>query len=358
MRKHLVLLLFYFAISNCNRLLAQDYTEYFRAIAKAETQILDSNYNDAVETYQRIFSKFNFIFPKDAYIAAQIAAYSNQDESCLQFLIDGFKNGLPLENAVHNPHLLKWSSKPIAQILTAEFIDSLAQYDNNRYDKSYRDTIIAMVKEDQRLRNKNETFLNAVIFDHKLKPRLYKKWMQQAENQSKLILELTKQKGFPSHKTIGTQRVIDYDEFGTSYKSQYATIILFHYDFAYQILESELPLQLKLGNITPKQYALLRDFATRHLLFGEVKDTQYQDYKYFVRWIENDKKVNKEYIENRRKWIEVNLEQINKNRSEIGLIPYEYQEKMKSVQAKYVKNFEVLKTENLPYFDFNYWGWE
>jgi hypothetical protein len=110
-----------------------------------------------------------------------------------------------------------------------------------------------MSKEDQKLRDKSETFLNAVIFNHKLKPKLYERFMKQAEVQSKTILELTKKFGFPSHKTIGTHRKSDHDKFGTNYSSKYAFIILAHYDYAYQLFEDVLPEQLKLGNITPKQ---------------------------------------------------------------------------------------------------------
>jgi hypothetical protein len=337
-------------------LIAQDYLVYFKTIREAEMAIIDGNYENAIGLYNNAFEDFDFIFPKDAYIASQVASYWDDYHSFKKFIIKGIKNGLPIESIKRNPHLFSNFDDFSKEKLNNEYLDSLCQVNTARINKSYRDTIIQMVKEDQRLRDKNETFLNAKIFNHKLRPRLFKKWMKQAEEQSQFILEMTKTHGFPSHKIIGTHRIEDYDKFGTSYKSQYATIILFHYDFAYQLFEEVLPEQLRLGNISPKQVALLRDFATRHLMFGKEEDKLYEDYQYFIRWTHNSNKKNE--IKIRDKWIAGNIETINKEREKIGLVPLDYQNKIKEIQFLYGKNYENLKTEKMAYFDFNYWGWE
>lgn len=339
---------------------SQDYSIYFKSVALAETNLLDSNYNKAIKIYKNTFSKYEFIFPKDAYISAQIASYVGDDSSCFYFLNNGVKNGLPMESVLNNPHLSKWITKQKLKNSAMHLANSLVTI---KYNNTYRDTIISMAKEDQRLRDKNETILNSAIFNHKLKPKLYKKWMNQAEIQTEKILEFTTQFGFPSHKIIGTHRKTDYDKFGTNFSSTYAFIILAHYDFAFQTFEEVLPEQLKMGNITPKQVALLRDFATRNYMYGEVKDTTFRDYKYFIRWIDNNKEriKNKNIeteIENRKNYIKENITKIDDDRKKIGLIPYAYQLKMQKNQSLFNKNREILKIEYFPYFDYNYSGWD
>ncbi|MCG8573607.1 MAG: hypothetical protein MI810_01890 [Flavobacteriales bacterium] len=340
---------------------SQDYLHYFKEVARAEVDILDSNYSQAIKTYDELFRNYDFVFPKDALVAAQVAAFEKDAERCIEFLKIGVKNGLPPSSIMRNPHFYRLSNSTDQNTpdwTETTFFDSLVYLNKQRINQQYRDTIIEMVKEDQYLRDKNETFLNAVIFNHKLKPRLYKKWMAQAHQQAHTVLEFTKEYGFPSHKVIGTHRSEDYSKFGTNYSSSYATIILYHYDFAWQILKEELPEQLKKGNINPKQYALLRDFATRHYLFGKVEDEAYSDYHYFVRWTHNETKLNDEKREDRKQWIEENKTAIDLSRDSIGLLPYDYGIKMRFNQWGFNRNRDSLKTTPLPYFDFNYWGWD
>lgn len=320
--------------------------------------LLDGHYEDAITSYDSLFKNYDYVFPKDAFLAAQLAAHLEKNDQCFSFLKKGIVNGLPINSILNNSHLGRWAESSQGQQLTTNLVDSLYQIYTEKINQGYRTEIVKMTKDDQYLRDKNETFLNAVVFNHKLKPRLYKKWMQQAEDQSRSILQLTKKRGFPSHKIIGTHHQDTYSKFGTNLSSSYATVILFHFDFAWEIFKDELPAQLEQGNITPKQFALIRDFATRNYMMGEVKDPAYQDYEYFIRWTQNKTKVNEESRKERANWIKENKTSIDKSRTAIGLVPYDYGMKKKQMQFDYYDKRAQIKTENLPYFDLNYWGWD
>ena len=332
----------------------QNYIPYFQKTAQAESAILDSNYFHAISIYDSIFINYDFVFPDDTYIAAQLASYLKLNEKCFLYLKKGIQNGLDLESSLQNYHLLNWSKTSEGLMMTGQLIDSLKMINSSRINWELKLKMVEMIKKDQEIRDKSETFLNAMIFNHHLKPRLYKKWKIQSTEFSEEILKLTKLYGFPSHKIIGTNDERLVKKFRTSSMSNYATIILYHNDNSWNLLKDELYTQLEQGNITPKQYALIRDFATRQYVFGGMTDSTLVDFKYFIRWTTNTD--DQKSYDIKQKWIMKNLQTIDSARLEIGLTSYEYQEKKRKMQFAYNKeNTKEIKS-TLACFDFKFFS--
>ena len=83
---------------------------------------------------------------------------------------------------------------------------------------------------------------------------------------------------------------------------------------------------------------------SQHYINDDVKDTTYQDFKYFIRWTLNNKgkikNINTEY-EKKLTWIKENITKIDNYRNEIGLIPYAYQAKMRLNQIKFFLRTDI-----------------
>ncbi len=336
----------------------QNYIPYFKAMAQAETAVSDSNFNDALEIYQNQFYNYTFIFPKDAYIAAQVAIAIKNESLAKYFIYRGISCGIDSGTLTANPHTYRWWMQNRGTYMTVTIYDSLRKINEARINQSLRKQMVELITQDQKLRNRNERYLNAVVFNHKLKPRLFRKWMRQADSQSVQILKLTRQYGFPSHQLIGTNDRNIYRRFGTNMRSTYATVILFHANHAWQYFEKDLPAQLEKGYVTPKQYALLRDFATRHTITGNLKDTGFPDYQYFVRWKSNVMEPDSAYKVQRAIFIKQNMETIDSARASIFLPSYKTGIKIVEMQNAFYEKYWGPKNADCLLFDFCYFEWD
>lgn len=341
-----------------NSLISQNYIPYFKAIAEAETAVSDSNFTAALSIYETQFLAYPFIFPKDAYIAAQVAIATDNYMLAKYFVYRGISCGLDSGTLKANPHTYKWWVNNLGNTISVTIYDSLRKINEARINQTLRMQMVELIRKDQKLRKRNETYLNAVVFNHKLKPRLYRKWMRQADSQSLQILQLTRKHGFPSHQLIGSNDGEIYRRFGTNMRSTYATVILFHANHAWQFFEKDLPAQLEKGNITPKQYALLRDFATRHVITGKLKDSAFIDYKYFIRWKSNVLEPDSIYRVNRANFIQQNMQTIDSARASIYLPSYKTGLKLSAMQSEFYEKYWGTKNANCLLFDFCYFEWD
>ena len=87
-----------FILVNIN-VVAKDYSNYHRAINKAEEYIFVHNKIDSgISLYNKIFKEFDFVYAGDCLIAIQIALYANNEKAFLNFTEKAFQNGLMLRN--------------------------------------------------------------------------------------------------------------------------------------------------------------------------------------------------------------------------------------------------------------------
>lgn len=92
-----VLSLFFILLSTT--IYAKDYSDYHRAINKAEEHIfIHSKIDSGINLYSKIFKEFDFVYAGDCLIAIQIALYANNEKAFLNFTEKAFQNGLMLRN--------------------------------------------------------------------------------------------------------------------------------------------------------------------------------------------------------------------------------------------------------------------
>jgi hypothetical protein len=78
---------------------AKDYSDYHRAINKAEEYIfVRSKIDSGLNLYSKIFKEFDFVYAGDCLIAMQMALYANNEKAFLNFTEKAFQNGLMLRN--------------------------------------------------------------------------------------------------------------------------------------------------------------------------------------------------------------------------------------------------------------------
>jgi hypothetical protein len=338
----------------------QNYISYHKSVALAQHNIAEQNYELAINIFDTIFRRYDFVFPRDCFIAAEVASYCRKDSIAFAFLKKGVRYGIHLDAIKSNPHLNRLQiNKELWEAFCNEYPTLRTEY-NRELDWDLKCELINMFKEDQLLRDRHETWLN-IKFHYKW--NLYKKWFTHSQVCTQRIKQIIEIYGFPSYSITGTVNSSfdsHFDNFRIS--SNEALIILYHYDFAYIELKDILFKEVERGNISAKEFALLRDFSTRFYIFGVVKDSTYKDYQYFVRWFSNNKKLHltkPSEIEKRKKEIESKIAIINADRSKIGLGTYEDQLKIKSIQDKfeiyYNQWYSKEQKEFKPYFDFFYY---
>lgn len=350
----LLRLIMLFLTFSMNRVLCQVTLDYHMHTSEALCLMLDSNYEESLNLYSEVILNNKNAIPKDCFIASQLAAFLRKDSLCNTLLERGLIYGMPKNEIALNPHL---SAQQVRFPLDESRMDSLIYLYQNSIDTVYKKEIIRMYQRDQVLRNKNETFFNALLFNHKLKPKLWKDWNELSEDNVDRLHQLISEKGFPSEFTIGTNDgLLDSSNY-SSLGSDYAMIMIAHYDSSWHVLKDLLWTSLRNGTISPKQFALTRDFATRSYMNDKKTNNSYSDYKYFIRWTHNSNRLNKKILRARYTWIEEHTEEINKSRKEIGLPTIECQNKAKSMDSRFRSRQDKTDISNSPLFDLRYWEW-
>src|ERR1044072_7915795 len=114
-----------------------NYLEYYRAISAAEEAIVNNQYSEALRLYESTFSRFEYSNPIDCYVAAQIASYVDDSQSCIALLRRGISFGLPINTIAGNPHIAAYiGSSPLSQ----ETTDSCWKVYERRIDRKARVT--------------------------------------------------------------------------------------------------------------------------------------------------------------------------------------------------------------------------
>jgi hypothetical protein len=178
---------------------AKDYTDYHKAIIKAERQIFVSNQIDSgLNTYMQVFKEFDFVFLHDCVIALQIAEYAN-NEKAFKIIIDkAIKNGLTKS---HLPEKSFLKTHTIF-IKNSEWIDALLTKNRLQYLKRLDTTAVkrlySLFEYDQSQKNylKPEYGNESVTGNSRRYGPIIKDLVQQ-------LKELIAQKGWLSDKLVG-----------------------------------------------------------------------------------------------------------------------------------------------------------
>jgi len=260
MKKILILILSLLSVEGYAQ---SNYIEYHKKARFIDSLIIDSCYKEAILSYNKLFSNYDFIFAEDCFRAIQTATYIKDTINAFQFLDKGIKQGITMQ-----------------RILKDSVLIDLKKYHKSwsNFEKKYcnlRETYLASINSELRL-NINKLYnLDQKYRDkHELhpwnflwRPLIWNKWKKITKSivENELI-PLIEQYGFPGEKLIGLDEASFHNkQKNDAINSYYAFIILIHY---YSIprpssLNSILLREIKKGNISPKQYASIIDFQAQ-----------------------------------------------------------------------------------------------
>jgi hypothetical protein len=277
--------LFIIILFSANELFARDYTDYHKAINKAEGYIfLQNKIDSGLILYDKIFAEFDFVYAGDCITAMQMALYNNNEEAFLSFTKKAFQNGLMLRN-FKKIYYIKKHALYLKDTLRFE-----ALYRNNRSHYLKRiDT--AVLKKMYYLKVDDQLNKNGLKNIKESRESYEKRYKPILTNVVKRLNEIVSDKGIPLDRIIGIdQKDImkelklscpDLEEFYWKNKNSSSTFIsldqfqiqewlLFsHFYFPIMIHSQNIMRkfddsagflkQLRLGNIHPKDIAFFYD---------------------------------------------------------------------------------------------------
>ena len=249
----------------------EQYIEYHKNCRLAEQHFIEQDTIQCLNTYTKVFSDFELLFPRDCFMAAQIAHKMKHDSLAVQFICKGIPFGLSPEFFSND------SSKTIAsnmyQLSKTKYWkkiellqDSLTILYNKSINWNLKTEIMNMVKVDQDWRGKNNKW-----FNRNFRKGLEKKFQIVNNKHMTYLDSIFKTLGYPGSWLIGIGDSLLYDEttyaaFNNSNLNESTNIILFHNDSAYVKHGDFLLTEINKGHIHPRTYAMIRDFRDRHLV--------------------------------------------------------------------------------------------
>ncbi len=281
-------IIFFLFLSFAKPSFAKNYTDYHKAINKAEEAIFVKNkIAEGLKIYAETFAAFDFVYAGDCRIALQIALYHNDEKAFLSFTKKAFENGLMLRNFrkmyfVKRQPIYQKDSLQIEALYKTARPHYLARIDTTSLKKMY-----LLFVDDQLVKNRlkypDGRYESERDYQKRYRP-LIAKTMAEIQN-------IINEKGFLGDKLLGLgQRDImrelklnapDMEEYWwrnknradcSIYENQFQIEeyslcnhlifpILIHYDHFLDIYKEDfVRKQIALGNVNPKDFAYLSDF--------------------------------------------------------------------------------------------------
>jgi hypothetical protein len=297
----------------------QDYISYHQRVIIAEQAILDSNYAEAVDIYDSLFNRYDFVFANDCYTATQTAIVDKQFDKAFSFIGRGFKQGLKIEIIDEDSILVELKNHSQWEEMVNKY-DSLRNIYINNVDWNLRACIDSLNDLDQKLRDKHELHPWNFLW----RPFIWWKWCSVTKHiVEDTLFQIIKEKGYPAEKLIGLdEKWMHYKIKRDSKRSFFACTILIHYYSKPRKFEINklLEEEIRKGNITPDQYASIIDFQAE---WGKEK-------YYKVLYYNQTQKTNDTTL----------FLTINKNRYNIGL------ESIDAWEKKWQRGLYICKSLN------------
>lgn len=236
-----------FAANNENR----DYLNYHKQVIEAESLIVQEKYREALGSYEKVFSTYEFVFLRDYQVATQLALYLNEKQKVLCFLKEGITAGWELKEIKKNSFLATVRDYSEWKYIEKEY-DSLRIMYLSGIDLPTRDSVHTMFKKDQ-----NKALGALFRIGNKAQEKYgTKKFAPHSENQMAGLINILESQGYPGERLIGN----DY----------WMSTILGHHnsisedytkkDTLYQYIRPALEKALASGEMSPYEFAMIDDW--------------------------------------------------------------------------------------------------
>lgn len=234
---------------------SSDYTDYHRKVLEAEELIATGNFNAALGIYQSLFTNYSFVFVREYKIATQLAITLDKEDMALALLKEGILSGWDKKSIRKNSYLSDFLKRDETKEVMAAYTDLHRAYEKKLND-TLKDKVHQMFKKDQKLAMKAFLKLSAASQDAYAE----KKFAPHSEKQLHDLKMILGQSGYPGERIIGN--------------NVWMSTILSHHnsisqdyvlnDRLYVALRPLLVRELKKGNISPNEFALMDEwrFAT------------------------------------------------------------------------------------------------
>jgi hypothetical protein len=241
---------------------SQDYIPYHKNCRKAELYYLDGNVDSCLEMYNTLFESYNYSFPRDLYIAAQIASAENKLEYTDKFLRKAINAGVTYYTIRKHSIFNKF----IESSYWINLVNDSATITNNYFasiDTLLFNKTVLLMQTDQSNITKTQYSFFGKMFNRRAEKKYYEINAPVFDSTIKLI----KKHGYLGSKKIGIGRDSSFIPVlgNRNLSNHMLSSILFHDPLAVDKIEKELRKALINGDITPIKYALIIDFQEQHL---------------------------------------------------------------------------------------------
>ncbi len=321
----------------------QDLSAYFNLKDSAELALVKGDFKLSNQKYFNLISKNDFVFASDCYNAFQVSLLAKDSLNGFYFISKCFEQGISLNTIKQSPLIDYYISTNCFDNVFDKY-DSLHSNYLQKVNWKLRDRIIKIYEKEQLY---NEKFDHSNVFNFIPNRIIYKKVNKIAIDS---LLSIVEEIGFfPGEKEIGIIQpsMYQFDSLtekyyqaikGRPYLNTHEYLMFAHY---YQFggrkdLDTFLLRSLQCFQIKPKDFAFVSDFKKMK------KKNEYYSLK---------RKALKTY--NKLKdpiKRELFIQNINKNRSRIGLYPLEieklYKERIQYQRDQYLlNNFKLIYIE-------------
>lgn len=286
-----LLFLIVFISSGQNEL---SYLDYHKKCRKAENLFIADSLKECFNIYNSLFNKYEILFTRDCFKAAQFAHKSNNDSLAVEYILKGIEHGL-------NPKFFTEDSTSVYPVKMFELKnskywskveeqnDSLQNVYLQKIDLKLKNDLMQMIRIDQDWRIKNNKWFNRVF-----RKGLEKKFKVDNDEHMRYLDSLFKTTGYPGSWITGIgdslQYETNYASFNNSNLSELPKIILYHNDSIFVKNGDFLLNEIDKGHIHPRVYAMIRDFRDRHLVKKNINEEMYYNI-----WWERENYTSEEY---------------------------------------------------------------
>lgn len=317
----------------------ENYIDYQKAITKAETCILDSNYTRALEIYDSTFQEYDFVFLKHCITACEVACELKKNELAFNLLRRAVKQGYKLNSLNADKYNISTNNKIMRlSSIDKDWGDFLKDYDSLRniyitsIDWELRRKINNLYDLDQKWRDKHELHPWNFLW----RPFIWLKWKSVVGKivEDELV-PIIKEKGYPGEKLIGVSEKNMHHKFNIDFYShvQTGTIFIHFFSSKRKHFDDSIFLdEVKKGNLNINSYCSIQNFNAQ---FSKNKKTKGKFY--FHRDNYSSKKFNK--------MKEASLESVNKRRFEIGLSDCATEKRKHEYYMKQLRNKDLREKQ-------------
>lgn len=281
---------------------AQNAIDYYKGINEGKMFAIENDYKSAINSYQQVFRKNDFVFARDCFNAIELSILAKDSVRIKYFIERAILQGIRISDIEKSHKLTDYLELSVLDEIK-EKEDSLLTIYSSRINWEIREEVNQMFLEDQKIREK---YYSSNIFN---KRKIAQKWEALNAIQVERLIEITKQYGFPGEKLIGIDRNEMHAKIRTdNYSAGMPIVILIHHfsrpNSSYDELLSE---EVEKGNLYNEHFATICDFEAK---FGK---NRFNNFGYYG-------------LRHQPKVLDKNT--LNLKRQRIGILGFEHVEKM------------------------------